>query len=66
MKVKCIKNNGLGNHLTIGKTYDVIRIGKWDNYIIIDDKGKEDWFYKEDFKLLSEIRNNKINKLLGE
>ena len=31
---------------------------------IINDKGEEDWYPKEWFKPLAEIRNDKIDKLL--
>jgi hypothetical protein len=61
MKVKCITNI---NILTIGKFYDVIKINN-GGYIIIDDNGYKFWHSKDWFKTLSEIRNEKINKLLG-
>ena len=64
MKVKCIGNVGESN-LTIGKTYEVTR--KDENlYWIINDKGIEDWYPKELFKTLAEMRNDKINKLLED
>jgi hypothetical protein len=62
MKVKCI-DRGFWLLLTIGKTYDVIDVtGNW--YLIINDNGDKDWYYKSSFKPLSEIRNEKIDKLL--
>ena len=64
MKVKCIKNNGLKNYLTIGKTYEVININYFGNYIIIDDNCYHTSCPKRVFKTLSEIRNDKIDKLL--
>ena len=64
MKVKCIKTRGLEYSLTVGKTYEVIYIFSDGDYKIINDKGREDWFPKEWFKPLSEIRNEIINKLL--
>ena len=64
MKIKCIEDRGFDNLLTIGKTYDVIKVQSDGDYVIIDDLGSENWYYKEDFKPLSEIRNDTINKLL--
>ena len=58
--------------LTIGKTYEVIvrddevtiNIITW--YCIIDDIGEKNWYIIELFRPLSEIRNEKINKLLED
>ena len=63
MKVKCIINKGC-NDLTIGKTYEVIdEIA--NKYLINDDRDR--WPYpKYWFKPLSDIRNEKIDKLLAE
>ena len=62
MKVECI-NKGDNIYLTIGKTYDINNYND-KCYKIINDNNK-DWYYsKEYFKPLSEIRNEKINKLL--
>lgn len=64
MKVKCI-DRGFWLLITIGKTYDAIKVtltGNW--YLIINDNGDEDWYSKSSFKPLSEIRNEKIDKLL--
>ena len=66
MKVKCIKNEDQEYCLTIGKTYEVIRIYPDGDYTIIDDIGGENWYYKNRFIPLSEYRNNKIDKLLEE
>ena len=63
MKVVCIKNNGLYD-LTIGKPYVVIKETMM-SYVIISDHKFENWYFKEYFKTLSEIRNEKIDKLLG-
>ena len=65
MKVKCFKQD-IFDKLTIGKTYDVIKIDDDGNYYIIDDIGYELRYLKEHFKSLSEIRNEKINKLLED
>ena len=63
MKVKCIDTSCYGDYLTIGKTYEII--DEYENdYQIIDDENDEDWFPKDWFKPLSEIRNEIINKLL--
>jgi hypothetical protein len=59
MKVKCI-NKGIWLSLTIGKTYDVIEYD-YDGYYKMDN---EKWYPKSWFKSLSEIRNEKIDKLL--
>jgi hypothetical protein len=64
MKVKCIYNKGWEKWLTIGKTYDALIDNEY-GYVIINDYGVRDWNPKEWFKLLSEIRIEKINKLLG-
>ena len=34
------------------------------SYVIISDHKFENWYFKEYFKTLSEIRNEKIDKLL--
>jgi hypothetical protein len=65
MKVVCIDNKDC-DYITIGKTYEVININEYE-YNIIDDCGDDYWDYDiEFFKTLSDIRNEKINKLLGE
>jgi hypothetical protein len=63
MRVKCLKNNC--TWLTIGKIYDVIKEDEFC-YWITDDIGRYDWYPMNLFKSLSEIRNEKINKLLDE
>jgi hypothetical protein len=70
MKIVCVDNDIMletyrrGIYLTVGKTYDVIE--KEDNlYHIINDINNEDWYGQFRFKLLSEYRNDKIDKLLG-
>ena len=62
MKVKCIDNNGYVL-LTIGKTYDVISYH--DDHIIIRCYDYPYYCPTKCFKSLSEIRNEKIDKLLG-
>ena len=51
MKVKCIDVSIYNHCLTICKIYEVIKFDKYGNYIIIDDKGREDCYFKEWFKL---------------
>ena len=63
MNVVCIKNKCYFN-LTLGKLYDIIVLDIFDNYLLIDDKGFSSWYPKKYFKPLSEIRNEKIDKLL--
>ena len=64
MKIVCIKKNNYHFNITISKTYDVIEEEDY-GYIIINDRGIKDWFPKYIFKLLSEIRNEIIDKLLA-
>ena len=71
MKVVCINTDNWKSIrpivFTIGKIYDVYEISIYDDsYWIIDDNGEEWRYYKEWFKPLFEIRNSKIDKLLGE
>ena len=61
MKVKCIFE--YEESLTIGKIYNVINENN-GGYYIIDDYGTKDYYIKNCFKPLSEIRNENINKLL--
>ena len=61
MKVKCINSNGYW--LTIDNIYDVIKDG-YNYYLLRDNQNYKWWYPKEYFKLLSEVRNEKINKLL--
>ena len=62
MKVKCIKNKNC-DYLTIGKYYDVLENSEYD-YYLINNIGRHDFYFKEYFKTQSEIRNEKIDKLL--
>ena len=70
MKIKCINNKGYEYHLTVGKTYEVIKRNDKINinsitwYYMIDDVNDILCFPKTYFKTLSEIRNEKIDKLL--
>jgi hypothetical protein len=62
MKIKCIDKSHC-SWLTIGKIYNVIDENEY-KYLIICDENEELWYRKIHFKPLSEIRNNKIDKLL--
>jgi hypothetical protein len=72
MKVVCIDDSRIDNgsnygsfssNLTKDKIYDVIIKDK-TSYVIIDDLGMENGFYKHRFEKLDKIRNEKISKLL--
>jgi hypothetical protein len=62
-KVVCINNKGFEKWLTIGKHYEILEEWEYD-YYIINDINWHGWYFKEWFKTLSEIRNEKIDKLL--
>jgi hypothetical protein len=63
MKVVCIDNDNDWFYLTIGKVYEVIIVSDF-GYILINDISIKCNYRKEYFKTLSEIRNEKIDKLL--
>lgn len=74
MRVVCIDNNSIlyENIFTLNKIYNIIKennnIFSACQYSIIDDGGYK-WAYigfDNNFKPLSDIRNKKIDKLLGE
>lgn len=70
MEIVCINNKDLKGRLesglTIGKTYYAISDDKY-RYNIIDDNNTNLWNYpRQWFKTLSEIRNDKIDKLLSD
>lgn len=64
MKVVCVYNIGLEKYLTLNKTYDVISISSV--YYINNDIYQNRRYKKIYFKTISEYRNDKIDKLLGE
>lgn len=72
IKIICIDNKELGHRtLKIDKT-DELTIGKiyygWiegQTYTIINDKGRENGYFMERFKTMEEVREEKINKILG-
>ena len=66
MKIKCINKDCYRNYITIGKTYEVVSIDVDGDYNIIDNTFYINWYEKEYFIPLSEIRNETINKLLED
>lgn len=69
MKVICINDKYLKNSITIGKQYEVVDKVSFDSianrcFYIIDDYDRSCWVCKSNFKTISEMRNEKINKLL--
>jgi hypothetical protein len=70
MKIVCINNwynneNDICYNLTLCKTYKVINKDIYQ-YNIIDDFNNRCWYNKDRFKLLSEYRNDRIDKLLED
>ena len=63
MNVKCINNYKCRGELTISKTYDITNM-TFDFYYLLNDHGHHCWYEKKLFKTLSEIRAEKIDKLL--
>ena len=73
MKIVCIKeykSQGLQLELTYGKIYDAKGSPyleslplDWDNYWIINDRDKLEYYSKNDFITLEEWRERKINEL---
>ena len=68
MKVVCIDNKNYEKELTLNKTYieiDIFRVFNDDAfYFIINDNNIKNMYIKNRFKSLSEIRVEKIDKLL--
>ena len=63
MIVVCINNDNIEDILTISKTYNTITEDIFC-YWIRNDSGYKHWYSISRFKILSEIRNEKIDKLL--
>ena len=68
MRVVCIDNSriitGYNHLLVVGKEYEVINLDRSSFFIICED-GEERPFKKNRFELLSDIRDRKLNILLG-
>ncbi len=72
MKVVCIKkyrSQGLQYELTYGKIYETVpgtsRIPSIDNYNywIINDRGRKEYYSKDEFLTLEEWRKRQLNEL---
>ena len=69
MKVICINDKTVNtnkkiNGITLGKIYDVIRIGQENRVInIIDDNGYSTWYNDTALKPLNEFREEKLKEL---
>ena len=65
MKIVCIDNKNCAFNLTIDKIYNTYD-DDLCNYYMYNDGGHFHYYPKEWFKPLSEVRNEKIDKLLEE
>jgi hypothetical protein len=65
MKIKCVENSHCSG-LTIGKIYEIYEIDNDNGYLIIDDTNYINYYWKDRFKPLSEVRNDIIDKLLSD
>ena len=70
MKVICINTKFPGRldenyiHITKNKIYDTIDFNRKDKMCeIVDDSGKKCWYLKKQFKILSDFRSEKLDKL---
>ena len=61
MKVLCI-DYSIYRCLIPGKWYEVIKEDERD-YLIIDDRGYENWYRKSWFKTQQEVREEKLGEL---
>ena len=65
MKIICISDSYSKGYLTIGKIYNSSKeLGS--NYHIIFDNGREGYVSEYFFKVLSEVREEKLNKIFDE
>jgi hypothetical protein len=67
-EIICVNLKGIGDKvpLTIGKKYKIIYIST-DNLIeVISDINEPTYYLKDRFKLLSEVREDKLFELLAE
>jgi hypothetical protein len=63
----CIDNEGSENNLTINKKYIVIEaifFNKKECVVVLDDNNSHFFCHSNRFKNLSEIRDEKINKII--
>jgi hypothetical protein len=75
MRVVCVNNGEMDGamdssvNLTVGKVYKALgdNVSTSDHvFNIINDLGKRGSYYHRRFKLLEEIRENKLNEILNE
>ena len=74
MKVICIEKGSY--KLTVGKIYETLYkfkagfdtkfLHSTNYYLIIDDKLEEELYHKSNFRILSDVREEKINKILDK
>jgi hypothetical protein len=64
-KIICIKNDGYEKFLTVNKIYIIFELYQ-SYFFLIDDTCCLRKYSKNKFRLLSEIRNEKIIKLLKD
>ena len=62
-KVICIDETSFG--LTLNKVYDVVSEDD-EYYEVIDDDNRNDIYYKNRFKLLGDLRLERINEILED
>lgn len=74
MKVVCINNrviidshgSGKTSELTMDKIYDAhISLTDEDKYYLCNDNGQSSYYFTRRFRLLDDVREEKINKILG-
>jgi hypothetical protein len=69
MKVICVQNPKNKFAIKVGNKYDVISF-EGGKYTIRNDKGLiwsfNQWFFKSESEILSEIRNDKLNLILNQ
>ena len=67
MKVVCIDNDSVEEALKIGEVYNAEDISEAKYIISFTElqNGNIGWYYKERFRLLDEIREEKLNIILG-
>ena len=66
-KIICVNDEHFILFLTEGKIYDLIRIIKIadiaEYYVIVDDNGHTSDYHSDRFRLLSEIRNERLQSI---
>jgi len=60
-RVRCISS---GIDLTIGKIYEVIRIGELGDLYLVDDSGDREWRWAGKFELVKESPKTKLEEYL--